>query len=142
MQSNDARILRGAAIPTGIVGLVAIVAGLVLAGAKGALGSAIGVAVVLVFFTFGVLVVSYVTKISQQLMMMAGLISFLIKFIAVFALIAAFKGVTLWSAHAFGWTVLALTLVWLAAETNATINTKTPYTETAPRSRDQEKSGG
>jgi ATP synthase protein I len=50
--------------------------------------------------------------------------------------------VTAWSAHAFGWTVLALTLVWLAAETNATINAKTPYTETAPRSRDQEKSGG
>jgi ATP synthase protein I len=142
MESSDARILRGAAIPTGIVGLVAILAGLALAGAKGALGSAIGVAVVLVFFTLGVLVVSYVTKISQQLMMMAGLISFLIKFIAVFALIAAFRGVTAWNAHAFGWTVLALTLVWLAAETNATINAKTPYTETAPRSRDQEKSGG
>lgn len=142
MQPNDARILRGAAIPTGIVGLVAIAAGLVLAGARGALGSAIGVAVVLVFFTLGLLVVSYVTKISQQLMLMAGLLSFLIKFVAVFALIAAFRGVTLWSAHAFGWTVITLTIVWLAAETNATINAKTPYTETAPRSRDQEKSGG
>jgi ATP synthase protein I len=142
MQPNDARILRGAAIPTGIVGLVAIAAGLVLAGARGALGSAIGVAVVLVFFTLGLLVVSYVTKISQQLMLMAGLLSFLIKFVAVFALIAAFRGVTLWSAHAFGWTVITLTIAWLAAETNATINAKTPYTETAPRSRDQEKSGG
>jgi ATP synthase protein I len=142
MQPNDARILRGAAIPTGIVGLVAIAAGLVLAGAKGALGSAIGVALVLVFFTLGVLVVSYVTKISQQLMLMAGLLSFLIKFVAVFVLIAAFNGVTLWSAHAFAWTVITLTIVWLAAETNATINAKTPYTEAAPRSRDQEKSGG
>ncbi|MFL6054082.1 MAG: hypothetical protein ACJ72W_14365 [Actinoallomurus sp.] len=142
MQSNDARILRGAAIPTGIVGLVAIAAGLLLAGAKGALGSAIGLAVVLVFFTLGLLVVSYVTKVSQQLMLMAGLLSFLIKFVAVFALIAAFRGVTIWSAHAFGWTVITLTIVWLAAETNATINAKTPYTETAPRSRDQEKSGG
>ena len=36
MHSNDARILRGAAIPTGIVGLAAILAGLALAGAKGA----------------------------------------------------------------------------------------------------------
>ncbi|MCO5993940.1 hypothetical protein [Actinoallomurus rhizosphaericola] len=142
MHSNDARILRGAAIPTGIVGLVAIAAGLVLAGSKGALGSAIGAAVVIAFFTLGVLVVSYVTKISQQLMLMAGLLSFLIKFIAVFALIAAFKGVTAWNAHAFGWTVIALTLVWLAAETNATINAKTPYAGATPRPRDKDKSGG
>jgi ATP synthase protein I len=142
MQSNDARILRGAAIPTGIVGLGAIAAGLLLAGAKGALGSAIGAAVVLVFFTLGVVVVSYVTKISQQLMLMAGLLSFLIKFVAVLALIAAFKGVTAWNAHAFGWTVIALTLVWLAAETNATLNAKVPYAEAAPRPRDSDKSGG
>lgn len=141
MHSTDARILRGAAIPTGIAGLVAIIVGLLLAGGKGALGSAIGTAVVLVFFTLGVLVVSYVTKISEQMVLMAGLFSFLVKFGVVLALVIAFKGVTLWDSRAFGWTVIALTIVWLAAETNATLNTKTPYADPAPRSRDQDKQG-
>jgi ATP synthase protein I len=37
MESSDARILRGAAIPTGVAGVVAIAASLVVAGPKGAL---------------------------------------------------------------------------------------------------------
>jgi ATP synthase protein I len=131
MQSTDARILRGAAIPTGLTGLGAIAAGLVLAGGKGALGAAIGAVLVLVFFTLGMLVVSYVTKLSQQLILAAGLFGYLVKLIGVFALVALLNRVTIWNSHAFGWTVLALTVVWLAAEVNATLNVKSPYVEPA-----------
>jgi ATP synthase protein I len=136
MQSTDARILRGAAIPTALAGLIAILAGLLLAGGKGALGAAIGVALVLVFFTLGMLVVSYVTRLSQQLVMAAGLFGYLVKLVAVFALVAAFRHVTAWSAHTFGWTVLALTIVWLAAEVNATINANNPYVDPGRTPRD------
>jgi ATP synthase protein I len=136
MQSIDARILRGAVIPTGLAGLVAIIAGLLIAGGKGALGAAIGVALVLVFFTLGMLVVSYVSRLSQQLVMAAGLLGYLIKLVAVFALVASLNHVTAWNAHVFGWTVLALTVVWLAAEVNATINARNPYVESGQRSRD------
>ncbi|GLY77215.1 hypothetical protein [Actinoallomurus iriomotensis] len=141
MQSTDARILRGAAIPTGLAGLVAIIAGLLFAGGKGALGAAIGVALVLVFFTLGMLVVSYVSRLSQQLVMMAGLLGYLVKLVAVFALVAALNHVTVWNAHVFGWTVLSLTIVWLAAEVNATINARTPYVESGHASRDLGKPG-
>jgi len=141
MQSTDARILRGAAIPTALAGVVAVLAGLLLAGGKGALGSAIGVALVLVFFTLGMLVVSYVSRLSQQLVMAAGLFGYLVKLVAVFALVAALNHVTAWNAHAFGWTVLSLTIVWLAAEVNATINAKTPYVEPGGGSRDLGKPG-
>ncbi|MCO5971588.1 hypothetical protein [Actinoallomurus soli] len=141
MHSNDARILRGAAIPTGLVGLVAIIVGLLFAGGKGALGSALGTVVVLAFFTLGVVVVSYVTKISEQMVLMAGLLSFLVKFVVVLGLVVAFKGVTIWDSRAFGWTVIALTIVWLAAETNATLNAKTPYVNSAPRAQEQDKQG-
>lgn len=141
MQSTDARILRGAAIPTALAGVVAILAGLLIAGGKGALGSAIGVALVLVFFTLGMLVVSYVSRLSQQLVMAAGLFGYLVKLVAVFALVAALNHVTVWNAHAFGWTVLSLTIVWLAAEVNATINAKTPYVEPGGGSRDLGKPG-
>lgn len=141
MHSNDARILRGAAIPTGLVGLVAIVVGLLFAGGKGALGSALGTVVVVAFFTLGVVVVSYVTKISEQMVLMAGLFSFLVKFVVVLGMVVALKDVTVWNARAFGWTVIALTVVWLAAETNATLKVKAPYVEPAPRSQSQGKSG-
>jgi ATP synthase protein I len=141
MHSNDARILRGAAIPTALSGLVAIAAGLLLAGGKGALGSAIGVAVVLVFFTLGMLIVSYVAKLSQQMMMAAGLFGYLVKLLAVFGLVALLNRVTIWNTHAFGWTVLALTVVWLAAEANATMNAKSPYIEPGTGSSDLGKPG-
>ncbi|WP_329252850.1 hypothetical protein OG417_09665 [Actinoallomurus sp. NBC_01490] len=141
MQSTDARILRGAAIPTGLAGLVAIIAGLLFAGGKGVLGAAIGAVLVLVFFTLGMLVVSYVSRLSQQLVMMAGLLGYLIKLIAVFALVAALNHVTAWNAHVFGWTVLSLTIVWLAAEVNATINARQPYVESGRTSRDLGKPG-
>ena len=141
MQSTDARILRGAAIPTILAGLGAVVVALLIAGGKGALGAAIGAVLVLLFFTLGMLVVSYVTRLSQQLVMAAGLFGFLVKLIAVFALIAALNHVTVWNAHAFGWTVLGLTIVWLAAEVNATINAKTPYVDPGNTSRDLGKPG-
>src|SRR4051812_18329225 len=104
MQSTDARILRGAAIPTALAGLCAVVAGLLLAGGKGALGSAIGAVLVLVFFTLGVLIVSYVTKMNEQLVLAAGLFGYLIKLIAVFALVASLHHVSAWNTRAFGLT--------------------------------------
>ena len=141
MQSTDARILRGAAIPTGLAGLIAVVAGLLIAGGKGAFGSAIGAALVLVFFTLGMLIVSYVARLSQQLVMAAGLFGYLVKLIGVFVLVAALSHVTIWNAHAFGWTVLSLTIVWLAAEVNATISARTPYVEPGSGSHDLGKPG-
>ncbi|MBX6768518.1 MAG: hypothetical protein IRY90_15425, partial [Actinomadura rubrobrunea] len=51
MHSTDARILRGAAIPSGLAGLAAIAAAVPLAGTKGALGAALGTVVVLAFFS-------------------------------------------------------------------------------------------
>jgi ATP synthase protein I len=140
MQSTDARILRGAVIPTAIAGLVALAVGLLVDGGKGVLGAALGAVLVLVFFTLGVLIVRYVAKLNQQLVLAAGLFSFLVKLVVVFALVAALRHVTIWNAHVFGWTVIALTVVWLAAETNATMNAKSLYVEPRGTSRDLGKS--
>lgn len=140
MQSNDARILGGAAIPTGIAGLAAIVAGLVLAGGKGALGSAIGAAVVLVFFSLGVLIVNHVARVNEQMLLVVGVFSYLVKLALVFALIVSLRGITVWSPRAFAWTVIALTLVWLAGEANVTLGARTSYVRPAATVRDADKS--
>jgi ATP synthase protein I len=140
MQSTDARILRGAVIPTSLAGLIAIAAGFLVSGGKGVLGATVGAALVLVFFTLGVLIVRYVAKLNQQIVMMAGLFSYLIKLVVVLGLVAALNHVTIWDAHIFGWTVIALTVVWLAAETNATLSAKSLYVEPRDTPRDLGKS--
>lgn len=125
MQSYDARILRGAAIPTGLAGLVAIVLALILAGGKGALGAAIGAIVVMAFFTISVLAVMWASKISPMAMMPAALISYTVKLIVMFVLVSQLRDVTAWSAPALAWTVIALTMVWLGGETRTWMQAKT-----------------
>jgi ATP synthase protein I len=129
MQPSDARTLRGAAIPSALAGVAAVLAGLLLAGVKGALGAAIATVVVIAFFSISVVAVSYASKISAQMMFAAAVFSYITKIFVMFALVAAFQNVTLWNSEAFGWSVIALTLVWIAAEIRVTLKTKTLYVE-------------
>ncbi|GLZ13175.1 hypothetical protein Acsp04_34100 [Actinomadura sp. NBRC 104425] len=125
MQSSDARILRGAAIPSGLAGLAVIAAAVPLAGAKGALGAALGTVVVLAFFTISVVAVGYAARISPQMMFAAAVFSYLGKVLAMLVLVAALDGVTLWNTKAFAWSVIVLTLVWVVAEARAAMKNKT-----------------
>ncbi|GAB3888479.1 hypothetical protein GCM10027612_29090 [Microbispora bryophytorum subsp. camponoti] len=59
MQANDVRVLKGAAVPTLIVGLLAALIAVFTTGAKGALGAGIGLVLVAAFFTVGLVVVSW-----------------------------------------------------------------------------------
>ncbi|MQY06834.1 hypothetical protein [Actinomadura macrotermitis] len=132
MQSSDARILRGAAIPSGLAGIAAVLAGLLLGGAKGALGAAIGVIVVLAFFSISVVAVSYASKISPQMMFAAAVFSYITKLLVMLVLVAVFQDATAWNPAAFAYTVIALTLVWIGAEIRTTLKTKTLYVDPAP----------
>ncbi|MCW2941459.1 MAG: hypothetical protein JWN00_4444 [Actinomycetia bacterium] len=127
METLDARILRGAAIPTALAGAVAAVIGFLVTGPKGALGAVIGLVVVIVFFSISVLVVGYIGRRAPQLLLMAGVLSYALKLIILFVLIAAFKHQTIWNPKAFAFTVVALTVVWLMSETRVTLAGRTPY---------------
>ena len=132
MHSSDARILRGAAIPSGLAGLAAVAVGLVVAGAEGALGAAVGAIIVLVFFSISVLAVSYASKVSAQAMFAAAVFSYIIKIFGMFGLVIASEGVTVWDPKVFAWSVIALTLVWIGAEIRATTKAKTLYVDPEP----------
>jgi ATP synthase protein I len=136
MHSSDARILRGAAIPTGLAGIAAIAASLALAGTKGALGAAIGAFVVIAFFSISVIAVSYAAKISPQMMFAAAVFSYIAKIFVMFALVAGLDGVTVWDSKAFGWSVIALTLVWIGAEILTSTRAKTLYVDPEPAAGD------
>src|ERR1700730_9512238 len=101
VETLDARILRGAAIPTALAGAVAAVIGFLVAGPKGALGAVVGLVIVIVFFSISVLVVGYVGRRAPQLLLMAGVLSYALKLIILFVLIAAFKHQTIWNPKAF-----------------------------------------
>ncbi len=127
MESSDARIFRGAAIPTALAGVLAALISVLLAGPKGLFGSLIGLAVVVAFFSISMIAVNWAAKISPQTMMAAALLSYAVKLLGMFALIALLNDVTVWNARAFAWTVIALTLVWILSEARATIKLREPY---------------
>jgi ATP synthase protein I len=116
MRHHDARILRGALIPTAIAGALAIGSAAILAGGEGAVGAAIGLVVVVAFFSIGLLAVTYAARVSPMMMMQAAVFSYLVKVVALVGLITLLKGVTIWDPRAFALTVLGLTVVWVGAE--------------------------
>ncbi|TDD89080.1 hypothetical protein E1293_05300 [Actinomadura darangshiensis] len=116
MQTSDARMLRGAAIPTAVVGVGAVLIGLLAAGAQGALAAATASVVVIAFFSVSALVVSWAAKYSAQTMMLGALASYVVKILAVMVLVTVMDRVSIWDTKVFGWTVIGLALLWIACE--------------------------
>jgi ATP synthase protein I len=129
MQALDARLLRDAAVPTAAVGAIAVVLCSVLVGVKGFTGALIGTAIVLAFFSASILVISRVAQKQPQLLLGYAMLTYLGKVLLLSILFIAFKHTTLFHFRAFGFTMLALTLVWLAAETRAVLKTKIFYAD-------------
>ncbi|GGQ02206.1 hypothetical protein [Actinomadura coerulea] len=126
MHTSDARMLRGAAIPTSVVGVGAVVIGLLTAGAKGALAAALASVVVIAFFSVSALVVSWASRLSAQTMMLAALASYAVKILAVMVLVTAIDGVSVFDTRVFGWTVIGLALLWIGAEFRVVLQRR-PY---------------
>jgi ATP synthase protein I len=129
MQSSDARILRGAALPTCLAGLAAVAVCAAVAGSKGVIAAIMGTVLVVVFFTISLVAVTYAARISPQAMLPAALGSYVVKLLVIYSALAALQGVTIWNQRAFAWTVLALTLVWVFAEARGLIKTKMLYVD-------------
>ena len=62
MQAIDARLLRGAAVPTAVAGAIAVVLCTVLVGAKGLVGALLGSVITLAFFSVTIVVISRVAQ--------------------------------------------------------------------------------
>jgi ATP synthase protein I len=107
--------------------MVAVSAALV--GAKGLYGALIGVALVIVFFGISVLVVGRAARVSPQAMMVAALVTYLVKFVALAIVLSSLHGVTALSGRALGFTALGCILVWTATQTITAIKIKMLYVE-------------
>jgi len=108
MRENDAALLRGAAIPTAVVGVVAVVVGAVVA--------FLGASLVLGFFSVSALVVGRASRGSAYAAMNAALLTYTVKILVLFGLILAFKDATWFDTKVFGLTIVACTVVWTVFE--------------------------
>ncbi len=68
-----------------------------LVGLKGLVGALIGVAAVTVFFAISIAVVGRAAKISPAAMMVAALVTFLVKIVALAVVVSAVTGTTAFS---------------------------------------------
>jgi len=129
MQAIDARLLRGAAVPTAVAGAVAVVLCSVLVGVKGFTGALLGSLIVLAFFSATIVVLSRVAQKQPQMLLGYAMLTYLGKILLLAVLMIIFKHTTIFHFRSFGFTMLGLTLVWLAAETRAVLKTKIFYAD-------------
>lgn len=129
MQVHDAQILRGAAIPTAVAGLVLLVVGGLVAGGKGIIGAGFAVLVVAAFFTAGMVVIGWASRINPMMMMNAALFTYLVKIALLFLLLQAFADTKAFDTKVFAISLLVSTLVWIGAEVRAFSRLKILYVE-------------
>ncbi|MFD4606817.1 hypothetical protein [Streptomyces sp. NPDC058440] len=129
MPSNDARILAEAAVPTAAVGAVAAVISGVVAGGKGAIGAVVATVIAILFMGIGLYVLQRTAKSLPHLFQAMGLMLYATQILLLFVFLAVFKHTTLFNPRAFAFTLLAATLVWIAAQTRAHMKSKILYVE-------------
>jgi ATP synthase protein I len=132
MLSNDARILRGAAIYAAPVGVVATIVSAVVAGEKGLIGGLVGLAVVAVFFAGGFAALMRITRDKPQVVMTAGLLVYTVQMLLVGLFIIVFHGTTLFDGRAFAITLLVTALAWVGGQVRQTLTSKMLYVHPEP----------
>ncbi|GAO06410.1 MULTISPECIES: hypothetical protein [Streptomyces] len=129
MQSNDARLLLHAVVPTLAIGAVAVAVSGAVAGVTGALGAVIGTVLVLLVMGAGLVVLQKTAKNHPQLFQMMGLLLYTVQILFVAVFLIAFKDTTFFDTKAFAFTLLGATLVWIAAQTRGHMKAKILYVE-------------
>ncbi|MFI9270387.1 hypothetical protein ACIGXM_06705 [Kitasatospora sp. NPDC052896] len=135
MPSHDARIIRGAAIPTAVAGVVALAISTVVVGSKGLIGALVATLLVMAFFSFGQLALDRLTRNNPQMMMAAGLLVYTTQILLVAIVLAIFKNTTLFDTKVFGFTLLGCALIWTAGQVRGALKAKTFYVQTNSEDR-------
>ncbi|KPC66980.1 hypothetical protein [Streptomyces chattanoogensis] len=127
MQSNDARLLLSAVVPTLALGAVAVAVSAVAAGGKAVIGAVVGTVLTVLVMGVGLAVLQQTAKKLPQLFQMMGLLLYTVQILLVAVFVIAFKGTTLFDTKAFALTLLGATLVWIAAQTRGHMKEKILY---------------
>ncbi|MFJ9467207.1 hypothetical protein [Streptomyces caniferus] len=137
MQSNDARLLLHALVPTLAIGAVAVAVSGAVAGVTGAIGAVVGTVLVVLVMGAGLVVLQQTARKLPQLFQMMGLLLYTVQILLVAVFMITFKDTTLFDTKAFAFTLLGATLVWIAAQTRGHMKEKILYVD--PDSADTKK---
>ena len=129
MLAKYATIVRRAGALTAVAAAIMVAVSAALVGVKGLIGALIGVAIVTVFFGISVVVVGRAARISPPAMMLAAIITYLFKIVALAIVVSALNGTTAFSTRALGFTAIGCILVWSATQVITTIKLKMLYVE-------------
>ena len=137
MLAKYATIVRRAGALTAVAAAIMVAVSAALVGVKGLIGALIGVAIVTVFFGISVVVVGWAARISPPAMMLAAMITYLFKIVALAIVVSALNGTTAFSTRALGFTAIGCILVWSAAQVITAIKIKMLYVEQDQQPRKQ-----
>ena len=129
MLAKYAIIVRRAGALTAVAAAIIVAVSAALVGTKGLYGALIGVALVTVFFGISVLVVGRAARVSPQAMMVAAMITYVVKIVALAIVVSSLRGATAFSTRTLGFTAIACILVWSATQVITTIKIKMLYVE-------------
>ena len=132
MLAKYATLVRRAGALTAVAATIMVAVSAAVVGVKGLIGALVGVAVVTVFFGISILVVGRAARISPPAMMVAAMITYVVKIVALAIVLSALKGTTAFSEGALGLTALGCILVWCATQAVTAIKIKMLYVEPEP----------
>ncbi|MFF7457734.1 hypothetical protein [Kitasatospora sp. NPDC008115] len=135
MPSHDARIIRGAAIPTAVAGVVAMTIATIVVGIKGLYGALFAAVLVMAFFSVGQAAVDRLSRGNPQLLLPVAMSVYMAQILLVGIVLAVFKNTTAFDTKVFGFTVLGCTLVWTGAVVRIGMKAKIFYVETGSSSK-------
>ena len=127
-QSNEALLLKGALLPTAVVGVLAIAIATYLEGRAGLFGALLAQVVVLIYFALHILVSKISTNLDPVTTMSLAMFSYFAKFLALgllLWLLDRFTSETLVDRRSFGIAAVALTFAWLGGEITSYLKLKT-----------------
>jgi ATP synthase protein I len=129
MVANYAPIAWRSAAVGAVAAVIMAVLAAVLGGSKGLIGALLGVAVVALFFGISVVVVSRAARVSPQAMMMAAIVTYLVKIVLLLIFVGQFQDTTAFNPKAFGLTALVCILAYTGAQVIWSMRLKMLYVE-------------
>jgi ATP synthase protein I len=129
MLAKYATVVRRAGALTALAAAIMVAVSAALVGVKGLIGALIGAAIVTVFFGISVLVVGRAARVSPQAMMVAALVTYLVKIVLLAVVVSSLNGTTAFSTRTLGFVAIGCILVWSATQVVTTMKLKMLYVE-------------
>jgi ATP synthase protein I len=129
MLASYVTVVRRAVVPTAVGAAVMVALSAALVGTKGLIGALLGVGIVVIFFGLSIVAVGRAARVSLSAMMVAALVTFLVKIVALAVVVSALNGTTAFSTRALGFTAIACVLLWSVAQVIVAMRVKMLYVE-------------